>query len=301
MSAIKDALSKWKWSERRVCRGIGKRDKTFFVIRRNNKTVGLFSYVLTVVGYLKIAEEKGYIPVVDMQNYLSPYLCRKGSHNVWEYYFQQPGNYSLKDIKYSKNIILSSGDVPPQMPGLQMFSDEKELLEWRALYQKYICLNEETEAYVSNLKKQLWGEEKVLGVLCRGTDYRDLKPNKHPIQPEVKDVIDMARTAMAKTGCKKIYLATEDKLILEQFKKTFGNSLIFPDINLRPYKKNELISMIEMERKDDKRLKGLEYLAQIELLARCDCFIGSGCGGSYAALLMTSGFEWQYLWDLGVY
>lgn len=301
MSAIKDVLSKWKWSERKICQGLENKDKTFFVIRRNSKTVGLFSYVLTVIGYLKIAEENGYIPVVDMQNYLSPYLSEKGKQNVWEYYFKQPGGYSLDDIRHSRNIILSSGEVPLQMPGLQIFSDKQQLTEWRNIYQKYVRLNAETEAYINELRAQLWGKEKVLGVLCRGTDYRDLKPKKHPIQPEVADVIAMAKKAMLEAQCEKIYLATEDKEILEQFRQEFGDVLIFPDINLRPYKKNELISTIEVEREDDKRLKGLEYLAQIELLSRCNCFIGSGCGGSYAALLMSPGFEWQYLWDLGVY
>lgn len=301
MSIIKNKLSKWKWRERKISRGCENKDKTFLVIRRNSKVVGLFSYVLTVVGYLKVAEKNSYIPVVDMQNYLSPYLEKKGMDNVWEYYFKQPSGYSLRDIQHSRNIILSSGEVPSEMPDFQIFFDRDQLQEWREIYQRYIKLNDQAEAYIENLKEQLWGSERVLGVLCRGTDYRVLKPKYHPIQPDVKDVIAKAKEGMINNNCKKIYLATEDKVILEQFQREFKDALIFPDIALREYKDHQLISTIEVDRNNDRQLKGFEYLTQIVLLSKCNCFIGSGCGGSYAALLMTSGFEWQYLWNLGVY
>ena len=294
-------MSRIKWASRTITLGMKNRDKTFMIIRRNSKTVGLFSYVLTNLGYIKNAVDNGYIPVIDMKNYESPYRDIHSKCNVWEYYFEQPMNYNLDDVKHSYKVMLTSGEIPESFPGLELLKSEEEIVKWREIYHKYIRLNRNTQIYVNDIKESLIGEYRVLGVLCRGTDYRSLKPKLHPVQPDVDVVIADTKAAMEKWNCEKVYLATEDIEILQKFKNVFKEKLIFPDFSLRQYNETQLISTIEIDRKDDRRLKGLEYLTQIALLAQCNCFIGSGCGGTYAALLMSNGFEHYRLYDLGVY
>ena len=52
------------------------------------------------------------------------------------------------------------------------------------LIYRYIVLNEKTKEHIRIVRKQLFSKsDKVLGVLCRGTDYNS-HPSKHPIQPE---------------------------------------------------------------------------------------------------------------------
>ena len=301
LKQIKNRLSKWKWKERKVIRGMKNRDKTFYVIRRNSKSVGLFSYVLTALGHMKTAEERGYIPVVDMKNYITPYLDKEHPLNVWEYYFEQPAGYDLKAIGGSRNIVLASGEVPESFPDFPMLESEEEVLMWRKLFHKYVRLNKETEQYISDIQEKLFKNERILGVLCRGTDYQATKPKGHPIQPEAEQVITKVQSMMEEKNCTKVYLATEDQKILQSFREAFGEKLIFPDVQMRPYNEGELITEIEMERKDDRRLKGLEYLTQIALLSRCCCLISGRCGGCYGALLMSEGYEEECIWDLGLY
>jgi hypothetical protein len=75
----------------------------YFVIRRNEKHLGLFSYVITNCGNTFLALRKGKIPVIDMCSYKNPYLpeSKVGIINAWEQYFEQPYNVGLNDINYN--------------------------------------------------------------------------------------------------------------------------------------------------------------------------------------------------------
>jgi hypothetical protein len=197
------------------------------------------------------------------------------------------------------NIILSGGEPPEEYPSGTITYDKNILKEWRKIYCQYIRINKKAAKYIDELRKVLFCNERILGVHCRGTDYTFLRPKNHPIQPEVSDVIGRARREMLNRKCAKVYLATEDVKIKKAFKEQFGEKLIFPDnIVLPEYIAGKNITECSnMER----RTSGLEYLAQIQLLSECNCFIGGACGGTYNALLMTKGFEWEYVYDLGVY
>lgn len=308
---LKVRLGEWKWKEKRwhfrgrnVCGG-GDKDKNpiLYIVRRRSNNVGLFSYVHTALGHIKYADEQGYIPIIDMQHYKSPYSDGKKKYNAWEYYFEQPIKcYDLEDIKHSKNVILSSGEPPREYPGYEMIKDPDIMEKWRRIHSKYIRINNESQHYIDQIKKHIWKDEKILGVLCRGTDYVRFRPKDHPIQPDIKDVISLSEEIMKKFHCQKVYLATEDISILHIFQERFKDRLIFPrEITLPQWKGDKFISEIKIDRKDDHKLKGLEYLTQIVLLSECDYFIGGACGGTYEALLMTKGFEWQHIFDLGVY
>ena len=54
-------------------------------------------------------------------------------------------------------------------------------------------------------------------------------------------------------------------------------------------------------RKNDKYLRGREYLINILLLSECDCLVAGSAGGTYGALLIGKEYEYQYIYDLGVY
>ena len=84
-------------------------NKTFYVIRRRSHA-GIFSYLTFVLNHLIIAKENNFIPVVDMQNFVSPYNEKhkiENTLNSWEYYFEQTSKYKLDEVYNSKNVILS--------------------------------------------------------------------------------------------------------------------------------------------------------------------------------------------------
>lgn len=99
-------------------------DETAYVIRRN-PSAGFFSNYFYVMGHIIEATKRNLIPIVDFQNYLTPYselFQVHGTSNSWEYYFEQPFGYKVSDIKSFKRCIYSAniyqfGKVPTYWGG----------------------------------------------------------------------------------------------------------------------------------------------------------------------------------------
>lgn len=302
---INDIYTKWKWREHRVSYGKENPDKTFFVIRRASCKAGLFSFVMTNIGLVKYAIERGYIPVIDMQTTANTYLREDqvGRENAWEFYFEQPCGYSLMDISKSRNIVLSSGMITRdnEYPGGDIVRYQEKLQSWKEWFDKYFRVKEEIINEAEKIRETLFQGEKVLGVLCRGTDYTEQKPKAHPIQPAVEDVIQRAKEVMDSRDCKCIYLATEDEGVYQKFYKVFGDQLKVTNAKRYTDIKDRNINDISFERENDAYLRGKEYLINILLLAGCQCLVAGNAGGTYGALLMGAGSEYQFVFDLGVY
>ena len=74
---------------------------TLYIIRRLGKDGGFFSNWLYVLGHIRYARKKGYIPFVDMANYPTLYNEEyriNNTNNCWEYYFKQPVKMNLQDV-----------------------------------------------------------------------------------------------------------------------------------------------------------------------------------------------------------
>lgn len=305
LPVLNDAYTTFKWRERKVSYGKENADKIFYVVRRATCKVGLFSYVMTNLGLIKYALEKGYIPVIDMKSMRNTYLEDEqvGKTNAWEFYFKQPCGYSLEDINRSKNIILSSGLITEK----NMYPDQSMLLDlyktnyWREIVSRYLKVNEIIQIEVDNIYQELFGTKKVLGVLARGTDYIHNRPFNHPIQPTVEELQEKIDEVIYVYQCKYIYLATEDDAIFHKLKEIYGNQLIATDAKRCMTKENQNINDITYERMNDKYLRGKEYLINILLLAKCNCLLAGNVNGSMAASLLTKGYEYQYIFDKGVY
>lgn len=303
---INEAVIRYKSRERRVSYGNENAEKTFFVIRRNAPDAGLFSFVITNLGWIYYAVEHGYIPIIDMQTLKNTYLNEEevGHKNVWELYFEQPAGYSLEDIRKSKNVILSEWGAPPQYPAHEITINHISLQKWNEFAEKYLILKPEYQEKIQKLSEKMFEGKRVLGVLCRGTDYKNQKPSRHPVQPSPETVIAKAQEVAEMYKCDAIYLATEDIEILNQFRWIFGSRLKYfqtvrykdtgeQNINLLAEKNKELFGTPQK--------RGENYLMEIGLLARCNCLVAGSAGGTYGALLLGKGYEYQYVFDLGLY
>jgi hypothetical protein len=286
------------------------KDKKFYIIGFPRDKDGLLFIILCNLSHIAYSLNKGCIPVVDLQNFDNQYLDPGALHkdNSWEYFFDQPLRFTLNDIKKSKNIILSN---KLQMPNLDyridfyIFKNPERLLYFREIFQTYIKFNKTTADFISGEYNHVMaGKERVLGVLCRGTDYLLKKPAGHPRQPEPVEVIAKAKNIMVKRNCSYLYLATEDEDIYNLFKQNFGDRLLIN--SQKRYTAGELynlqyISQIQDRRNRDKYLSGLEYLSSLNILSKCPCFIGGRTAGTIGVYLMTKGFEYDYTWDKGFY
>ena len=64
------------WDEHyiRQKKGGGSNSLTFYIIRRQDISVGLFSNYIVFAGHIRYALAQGWLPVIDMQNYPNTYL-----------------------------------------------------------------------------------------------------------------------------------------------------------------------------------------------------------------------------------
>lgn len=295
--------TKWKWRERKTSYGNRYPNKVFFVIRRAYCKVGLFSHVMTNMGLVDYAVKQGYIPVIDMQNGRNTYLeeSKIGMENAWEYFFEQPCGYSLRDIHEAKNVILSDGLITKKndYPDFRIVDDEILFAYWHKVFRQYFRISSEIQREFERLRAEMLGDSKVLGILARGTDYVSAKPKEHPIQPTSEQIIEKVTEVMNNFSCKKIYLATEDKKIYDKMRAAFGKKMTAFETERYIISGEQNINDLGKER--SKVLKGKEYLLSMMLLASCDYLVAGNVGGTHGVLLMSKGFEYRYIFDLGKY
>lgn len=300
---INDTYTRYKWRERKASYGSENPDKVFYVIRRAGSKVGLFSLVMTTLGYIKYALEQGYIPVVDMCNDDNTYMQEDRKGNVWEYYFEQPCGYTLDDIRNSKHIIIGNGLINGSVPFPQeeIAYDEASLAEWKAIADKYLIVKDEILQEADALKERLFGKERFLGVLLRGTDYVNSRPKNHPVQPTVEQAEEQMDRLLVEYDFQKIYLATEDAGIYERLLDKYGEKLIAMNVDRYITSETENINDISVRRSPDKYQMGKEYLINILLLSQGDYLLAGNAGGSQGALLFRDVASPKYIFNLGKY
>ena len=284
---------------------------TFYVIGQKERTGGLWWIINKVLMHLAYADDMGYIPVVDYKSFWTQYHNdgELGKINIWEIFFCQPSDYNLDDISKSKNIIISDKKAAPSkkylMGNTDFYEDPSRLAYFKKLFKKYIKFSVDSKIYLEEQKDAIIPKNsRVVGVLCRGSDYLLKKPKDHPVQPDPAMVIEHTLKVKKEYKCDYVFVATEDAEILELFKGEFGNSLLY--VNQRRVKKEDmenstLVVDVMKNSKQDKYVMGLNYLLATYILSTCNCFIGGRTGGTKGVLLMQEGFEYCYVYNLGFY
>lgn len=287
-------------------------DDIFYVIRRDGSKLGLLSFFNTNLGHISYAIKNGYIPIVDMQNYENIYLEKNevGQKNTWDFYFNQPygDKYSLSEVYESQHVIFSKTTPIEPRPDddLDFLLNEYAYQYWHNLYCNYakindVIANEVDEFYQQKFNPITEKKESILGVYLRGTDYYSLRPNGHPIQPNIDEAIIEVKEAMDKWKCSFIYLVTEDKDIMEAMQKYFPNKIIRYNSQIYEYSGGFISDAKGKNRKNDRYMHGKEYLISTMLLTKCDCFIGGRTSGTVAMHIMGEGFEHEKFFDYGRY
>lgn len=295
------------WSEHYIKRGDPKKP-TYYIIRREAKSEGLFFRFVLVAGHIKYALITGRRPVVDMQNYPNPYLApeKLGKENSWEYFFEQPLRIGLEQAYSGENVILSDGGMIESRPnsGMAFFEDRNGILtDWRLLVSHGLLkVKPERLQEIAAVRQKLFApNERILGVLLRGTDYVTEKPKWHPIPPPVEFAASIAKTKLWEWNCDKIFLATEDKSIVQAFKDFFGDLCVIYDREYVDFVPSKRISSISIDRANDPFIQGKDYLTQMILLSTCNSFVAARCSGSVGVMMLADKFEHTYFFNLGRY
>ena len=151
------------------------------------------------------------------------------------------------------------------------------------------------------MKKLFKNSNNILGVLIRGTDYISKKPSLHPIQPKVDIVISDVKQMDIKNNYDYIFFTTEDEKIRKKFIKEFSNKVK----ELHAFKLNYNYSSNNFLNFNEKIYGNIQfnkqYLVNIIILSKCLDLVTSRCSGASGILVLTNGFRFMKVYDLGIY
>lgn len=273
----------------------------FFVIRRRPPAWGFFSNVNYVLQGILYAKEKGYVPIVDMENYwvaeLSSRAKINGTYNAWCYLFKQISDYSLDEVYKSKNVILSKGAKILQSDHwfsnrqLLFMTDSDKLQVVTNLVSNYLELNDSTQNYIETIKQEIdWSGKNVLGVFVRGTGYISYKGAQAP-SASLEFIISSIRELLNYKSINRILISSEDFVIYQKLCDAFKDKVVIPSLR---HPKNISVDEWLANQKltyDDGIILGYEktliYLTEIFLLSECSSFIGTLSNASVFALALN--------------
>jgi hypothetical protein len=273
-------------------------DKIFYIMREpfwpDAKNIGHASVIIFALPYYAFADANGYIPIVEESK-----TIRSKSDIFYTQYCLPP--HSPENYLKSKNILYSRESDVKNFSMDFYYTNPANTARFKYfqnIFKKYIKFNQPVLNYMENDFNSIIGNKRVLGCLCRGTDYLK-KENAIIIQPDVNIVIDKTEEIMKTKNCPFIYLATESEEIYQLFKKQFGDNLL-TNSQLRFGKKDlqniRFISQVKERRQNDRYLTGLEYLSSLNILSKCKCFIAGQTTGSQLAYMMSEGFEYSFIY-----
>ena len=303
-----ETLTDKNWDEHYIRRG-NPVEPTYYIISHKSESAGLFYRFIHVAGHIRHALFNGWLPVVDMQNYPNPYLPpeKLGKENSWEYYFEQPLRIGLEQAYNGANVILSNANeiLPRPTWAMPFYENNNNICtEWRMLIKLGLLkIKPAIMQEIATVREKLFNpNDRVLGVLLRGTDYVAKKLKWHPIPPPVEFALSTVVAKLKEWNCNKIFLATEDKSIVKAFKNVFRNTCIILDREYVDYKvPGQAVGLVRIDRPNDHFIQGKDYLTQMVLLSTCNDFVAARCSGSVAVMLLEKSFEHTYFFNLGRY
>lgn len=246
---------------------------------------------------------EGYIPYIDLKD-------RKTGWCNWDTYFKQP----YDDIPSVQALPLEDTQNRIQTWWGPTYTTHLYDLTYELtckLYQDWIIIKDPVFNYIAQEYKNLIHGKRVLGVLCRGTDFTLLQPKGHPVQPPIDTVINDTKKKCIELNCDYIYVASEEQRIVNRFQEAFPGKIV---TNQRHYYDEQYYNLcresdnavwipsVFEENEESNDIRGLEYLSSIVLLSSCIGLIAGNCGGSEAALYINNHqYEYFKLYNLGMY
>lgn len=304
VKATKNLIYHWQTKEKRRTFGLLNPDKTFYVIRsiddKNRFYIGpsnnLLANYFYVLSHLAYAQKNGWIPVVDMLNYpvynSLPYPIN-GTMNAWEYFWQQPSQYTLDEVYQSKNVILSKQNWFSEY---DMGYDVKkyqnaEIIKAFNQLSKRVILNLNIKVHIDEKRKEIFGnKKKILGVAFRFGGHSKKHFGRaigHPVQPDIEEMINLTQKYLKKWSMNYVFLTSDTKEIVERFKDIFKERLIILNRkrNTETLKKGEK-NILYLERNLIE--VGTDYITEMILLSECDTLIGSINSGLRYAIVKNN-------------
>ena len=261
---------------------------------------GFFAEVHGLIHQLYYAEQMGYEPSVKFGKEFAYFdESIKDTTNAFEYYFVLTSG--VLDASHSANAIKSRQCceilVGRKYTNVNYNYSDEYLTAMAEIYNKYISIRGDLMVEFDAQIQSMFGDvNKVLGIHYRGTDYKKGYQG-HPLMVQVAQVIDEAKNAIAEYGFDKIFIATDEKGISDQFKSVFGENMIVTYADVFRGDAETSVAFSESERLHHKYLLGKEVLRDAYTLSQCDGFISGMSQVSFSARLFKRALGKVYSYD----
>ncbi len=317
-------------------------DKTFFLISFEvGNAVGLYSMIMFVmIPFIEFAEKRGWLPVIDLKGTHVSLIQdddKRETENAWEYYYEQPAKgILLEEVYQSRRVInawywkdkikriewntvfpanadVRENEIYSTALNKEALKEETELKYWSNIVASHIRLNEDMKNKVSTEYDRIFQpNEKILGIYVRagyraGAMSNVALFNTHPKQPTCEELIDIVKKKLQEWNCESIFVACDDREYLDKFIFHFGNKCHYMERMRLHYFKNDFPVVVPeeimIERKGSTvRQCTEEYIVEMYLLSKCNCFYSCIGGGAEFAYLLNGGkFEHVEVYNKGIY
>lgn len=268
----------------------------YYIIRRHKPWAGFFANYLFVATHIEYAISKGYIPVVDMENFATLYNedhLVDGIANAWEYYFSQPHQVTLDDAYHSGNYILSdTSNYLKRLPyreGYGLFEINEDKLK---RFNREIChlipLKPSIQAKLDQECEVFQGVSKILGVHVRGTDKRKYVVDHH-ISALANVYLDKTEEILNLYHVDKIFLCSDEEETVSLFREKFGNLVYVNNAFRAKDNDTEGVHLRKTNvRENHKYLLGYEVLRDCYMLSKCNYIIFSHSNVTNVALIWNN-------------
>ena len=276
-----------------------KKSQNIYIINiDNDKVAGYFAIIRNVLSGMYIADIMGMLPYVNITRSLY-----NDSDNLFEYFYEQPFKGNVDDIyekyncflferKHSQlvdNALLEKYDLVNGYDVTDMYIEKMAYI-----YNKYLILNKEGKLLEEKDIKALFGDNHVLGVHVRGTDFGK-KVEGHPVQLSVEDYFDFVDEAMNRNIFNKIFIATDENMILNKFEEKYPKKIIaFKDV-YRSEDKESIHSQIKTKGMNGYQISK-EVMRDMLALSNCEGLIAGKSQVSLMARISkkANGKEFRY-------
>lgn len=297
------------WCRKRIRMGNKNEGKTVFLMDFCTDTHGMVDILRFGYIWVMIARSRGWIPVMKLDRYPNQYLEVEGE-NMWEYFFCPVSEISLTEAMQSAEVVsaweneLHLGETvgnPYFSDSLAMVSEEAEFHHGKA-FNQIVRKNSELERFLEEnlLPEFKSGDNRILGVVARGTDYtKEMleKANGYIDRTEVKgiqQIIRRARECAGSWNCNYIFVATEDAGYFQRFSDAFGAGLLYVEQKRVEMDVNDtevyIFEKLGLKR-EEKRAFVKQYLLAVYCLSKCQVLISNRkhCGADLLAKMWNAG------------
>lgn len=260
-------------------------------------TAGFFALMNRTLCALYFADKMGFTPVISNWDGCAyeEEDAVFGTKNVFEYYFKQPSDCSVKEALHSKTVVIPSNknmDIVLNTYKSEWYHLSNEYLnEMGRIYGKYINFNERTNNSIKKDIKKTIGGKKTLAIHYRGSDYR-INANGHPISLTLDDYYKEIDRALEEKKFEQIFVATDDILALKELKERYNCITFFEDVMRTD--KDVSVAFLDNERKQHKYKLGYEVLRDAYALSCCDGLIAGHSQVAIGARIMKASRKEKY-------